>query len=75
VEDGLELKHLGGTGLMVSRIGFGASSLGDAFGAIDPEEGAKAVAHAVERGINLFDVSPYYGNTLAEARLGRVENN
>ena len=68
----MERKALGGTGLMVSTIGFGASGLGEAFGEIDGVEGTRAVAHAVECGINLFDVSPYYGNTLAETRLGEA---
>jgi L-galactose dehydrogenase len=63
-------KILGGTGLNVSIIGFGASPLGAEFGAVDPEEARKAVEIAVDRGINYFDVAPYYGRTLAEKRLG-----
>jgi L-galactose dehydrogenase len=30
------------------------------------------VHYAIERGINYFDVSPYYGRTLAETRLGEA---
>jgi L-galactose dehydrogenase len=63
-------KDFGRTGLKVSILGFGASPLGAEFGAIDPQEGNRAVHHAIERGINYFDVSPYYGRTLAETRLG-----
>lgn len=63
---------LGNTGLSVSRIGFGASPLGDVFGTTDPAEGLKAVHRAIDFGINFFDVSPYYGNTLAEERLGNA---
>ncbi|MGH9585516.1 MAG: aldo/keto reductase [Acidobacteriaceae bacterium] len=51
-------------------VGFGASPLGDVFGVTDPKEGERAVHMAVDEGINLFDVSPYYGLTLAEERLG-----
>jgi L-galactose dehydrogenase len=40
------------------------------FGATDPAQGKNAVHLAVHNGINFFDVSPYYGFTLAEARLG-----
>jgi L-galactose dehydrogenase len=54
----------------VSVLGFGASPLGDVFGVVTPEQGRAAVHHAIDRGINLFDVSPYYGLTLAEERLG-----
>ncbi len=61
---------LGQTGLSVSVIGFGASPLGDVFGVVTPQQGRAAVCHAIDQGINLFDVSPYYGMTLAEERLG-----
>ncbi len=65
-------RTLGRTGLKVSAIGFGASPLGHEFGAIDPEQGERAVHCAIERGINYFDVAPYYGRTLAETRLGEA---
>jgi L-galactose dehydrogenase len=65
-------KVLGKTGLKVSIVGYGASPLGAEFGKIDPEEGKRAVHHAIERGINYFDVAPYYGRTLAETRLGEA---
>lgn len=65
-------RTLGRTGLKVSAIGFGASPLGHEFGAIDPEQGKRAVHCAIERGINYFDVAPYYGRTLAETRLGEA---
>lgn len=66
----MQYRPLGRTGLEVSVVGFGASPLGDVFGAIDPEEGKRAVHMAIDAGINYFDVSPYYGLTLAEERLG-----
>ncbi len=69
---GMEFAALGKTGLQVSRIAFGASGLGNAFRTIEPSEGAAAVREAIELGINLFDVSPYYGLTLAETRLGEA---
>ena len=56
-------KTLGKTGLKVSIIGFGTSPLGNEFGETDPAEGERAMHHAIERGINYFDVSPYYGRT------------
>lgn len=63
-------RTLGKTGLELSAIAFGASPLGDVFGVTDPEEGKRAVHLAIDEGINFFDVSPYYGLTLAEERLG-----
>lgn len=64
-------KTLGNTGLKVSIVGFGASPLGGEFGTVDPEEGRRTVEYAIDCGINYFDVAPYYGRTLAEARLGQ----
>lgn len=61
---------LGRTGLVVSKLGFGASPLGNEFGETDAAEGERAVHCAVDLGINYFDVAPYYGRTLAETRLG-----
>lgn len=63
-------RELGKTGLNVSIIGFGASPLGHEFGTIDEAEGTRAVHLAIDKGINYFDVSPYYGRTLAESLLG-----
>ena len=68
----MEYRQLGETSLRVSILGYGASPLGDVFRHTDPAEGAAAVHLAVERGINYFDVSPYYGLTLAETRLGEA---
>jgi L-galactose dehydrogenase len=65
-------RTLGKTGLQVSVLGYGASPLGDEFGAADPGEGTRAVHYAIDQGINYFDVAPYYGRTLAETRLGEV---
>jgi L-galactose dehydrogenase len=68
----MQYRPLGKTGLEVSVLGFGASPLGDVFGATLPDEGVRAVHCAIDHGINFFDVSPYYGLTLAEARLGKA---
>ena len=66
----MRYRKLGRTSLEVSLIGFGASPLGDVFSVTDPAEGVRAVHRAIDQGINFFDVSPYYGATLAEQRLG-----
>lgn len=66
----MEYRQLGETELRISVLGFGASPLGDVFRKTTPEERNGAVHLAVDRGINFFDVSPYYGITLAEERLG-----
>ncbi len=68
----MEYRKLGHTEFEVSVVGFGASPLGNVFHQTDPAEGRRAVHLAIERGINFFDVSPYYGLTLAETRLGEA---
>jgi L-galactose dehydrogenase len=68
----MEYRKLGGTELRVSVVGFGASPLGDVFRKTEPAERNGAVHLALDSGINFFDVSPYYGLTLAEARLGEA---
>lgn len=67
----MRFSTLGRTSLKVSALGFGAATLGDEYGGIDVAEARRAVELAIDRGINFFDVSPYYGRTLAEERLGR----
>jgi len=64
--------ELGKTGLKVSNLGFGASSLGGVFHGIREEEGIEAVFTAVDNGINFIDVSPYYGHLKAEMVLGKA---
>lgn len=66
----MEYGTLGRTGLHVSKLGFGASPLGNEFGEADPAEAERAVHCAIDLGIDYFDVAPYYGRTLAETRLG-----
>jgi L-galactose dehydrogenase len=61
---------LGSTDLKVSAVSFGTAPLGDMFGAADETEATAAVHRALDAGITFFDSSPYYGNGLAERRLG-----
>lgn len=64
--------EIGETGMRVSNLGFGASSLGGVFHSIREEEGIRAVHTAVDNGINFIDVSPYYGHLKAETVLGKA---
>lgn len=64
--------ELGTTGLKVSHLSFGASSLGSVFRATDEHESIEAVETAIDGGINLIDVSPYYGHYKAETVLGKA---
>jgi L-galactose dehydrogenase len=68
----MEYRKLGQTDLSLSVVGFGSATFGNVFGNIDVGEGIRAVHFAIDSGINFFDSSPYYGNTLAETRLGEA---
>ena len=68
----MQYRALGRTGLQVSVLSYGASSLGSVFHATDDNEGIRAVHTALDLGINFIDVSPYYGITKAETVLGRA---
>jgi L-galactose dehydrogenase len=68
----MQYRTLGKTGLKVSALGFGGSSLGGAFKEINEADGIRAVHVAVDNGINLIDTSPFYGLTKAETALGKA---
>jgi L-galactose dehydrogenase len=68
----MKYRKLGNTGLDVSILSFGASSLGSVFRDVQEDEGLRTVHTAVDMGINLIDVSPYYGLTKAELMLGKA---
>ena len=60
----LERRSLGRTGERLSIIGFGGIVVMNA----TAQEATERVAHAIDRGVNYFDVAPSYGN--AEEMLG-----
>ncbi len=68
----MRYRTLGKTGLNVSVLGFGRSSLGSVFREIDECAGIRTVHTAVDQGINLIDTSPFYGLTRGETLLGRA---
>ena len=68
----MQYRTLGRTGLSVSALSFGASSLGSVFRDVREAEGIRAVHAALDLGINYVDVSPYYGLTRAETVLGKA---
>ena len=68
----MNYNEIGKTGMKVSQLSFGASSLGGVFHAIKEEEAIKAVFTAIEGGMNFIDVSPYYGHYKAETVLGKA---
>lgn len=68
----MKYNKLGNTGMTVSELSFGASSLGGVFRSIKESEAIEAVFTAIDCGINFIDVSPYYGHYKAETVLGKA---
>jgi aryl-alcohol dehydrogenase-like predicted oxidoreductase len=68
----MELRPLGQTGIELSALSFGASSLGAEFRKIDIDEALRAVRVAIDCGMNFIDTSPYYGRGMSEVLLGQV---
>ena len=68
----MELRSLGKTGLRVSTLGFGCGNVGGLMVRGTPADQERAVARALELGINYFDTAPSYGNGESERNLGRV---
>jgi len=63
-------RTLGRTGLKVSVLSLGASPFGGVFHPVMIEDCVKTVEVALEGGVNYFDTSPAYGNTVSEKNLG-----
>ena len=71
----MKFNEIGKTGMVVSALSFGASSLGSVFRSTREEEALEAVYTAIEGGMNFIDVSPYYGHYKAETVLGKALKN
>jgi aryl-alcohol dehydrogenase-like predicted oxidoreductase len=68
----MEYRTLGRTGLRVSALGFGCGNVGGLIIRGTPTERERAVARALELGINYFDTAPAYGDGQSEQNLGQV---
>ncbi|TNY37425.1 aldo/keto reductase [Thermomonospora catenispora] len=65
----MELRHLGRSGLVVSRLGLGTMTWGQD---TPPEEAAAMLTAFVEAGGNLVDTADVYGDGASELVLGRL---
>ena len=68
----MQKRALGKTGLRLSVLSYGASSLGQEFRDVDLSEALRSVRVALDLGMNFIDTSPYYGRGMSEMLLGRV---
>ncbi|TMJ00042.1 MAG: aldo/keto reductase [Alphaproteobacteria bacterium] len=68
----MQTRKLGRTALDVSVLTFGCGAVGGLMTRGRPEAQERAVARALEAGINHFDTAPSYGDGASEQNLGRV---
>ena len=68
----MEYRPLGRTGIDVSALGYGCGDVGGLIVRGTPAERTRAVARAVELGVNYFDTASSYGNGVSEQHLGEA---
>src|SRR5476651_1839584 len=68
----MEQRVLGRTGVKLSALGFGCGAVGGLMVRGDAADQERAVARALELGINFFDTAAAYGDGESETNLGRV---
>jgi aryl-alcohol dehydrogenase-like predicted oxidoreductase len=68
----MEYRTLGRTGLRVSALGFGCGNVGGLMIRGTAAERERALARALELGINYFDTAPAYGDGVSERQLGQA---
>jgi aryl-alcohol dehydrogenase-like predicted oxidoreductase len=72
METSMEYRTLGRTGLKVSALAFGCGDVGGIMVRGAPGDRERAVARAVELGINYLDTAPSYGSGQSERNTGAV---
>ena len=68
----MQKRTLGRTGIEVSLLGFGCGAVGGLMVKGSAADQERAVARALELGINYFDTAAMYGNGESERNLGHV---
>jgi aryl-alcohol dehydrogenase-like predicted oxidoreductase len=81
MEENMEFRTLGRSGLRISRLSLGAMTFGAGTGiwgeiaGLDQEQAIRLVAIAVEHGINLIDTADAYSQGKSEELVGQVLSN
>jgi L-galactose dehydrogenase/L-glyceraldehyde 3-phosphate reductase len=68
----MQLRNFGRTGLRLSVLGFGCGAVGGLMVRGEAADQERAVARALEAGVNYFDTAVLYGDGESETNLGRV---
>jgi aryl-alcohol dehydrogenase-like predicted oxidoreductase len=67
----MEQRKLGKTGLDVTVVGFGAVTIGGAFGPVNDDESMAALHAAIDSGMNFIDTSNAYREGRSETLIGK----
>jgi aryl-alcohol dehydrogenase-like predicted oxidoreductase len=65
----VEYRRLGRSGVPVSVIGIGGNQFGRA---VDEQQTARIIHHAIDRGINFIDTADMYTGSVSEQHLGKA---
>ena len=68
----MQMRDFGRTGMKVSVLGFGCGAVGGLMVRGSSADQERAVAKALDAGINYFDTAVQYGDGLSETHLGQV---
>jgi L-galactose dehydrogenase/L-glyceraldehyde 3-phosphate reductase len=68
----MDMRTFGRTGMQLSLLGFGCGAVGGLMVRGDPRDQERAIARAIEAGVNYFDTAVQYGNGESEKNLGRA---
>jgi aryl-alcohol dehydrogenase-like predicted oxidoreductase len=68
----MEKRIFGRSGMRLSILGFGCGAVGGLMVRGDPADQERAVARALDAGVNYFDTAVQYGDGESEKNLGRV---
>jgi aryl-alcohol dehydrogenase-like predicted oxidoreductase len=68
----MEMRVYGRTGMRLSLLGFGCGAVGGLMVRGDPRDQERAVARALDVGVNYFDTAVQYGDGESEKNLGRI---
>src|SRR6201986_3933537 len=70
----MEMRAFGRTGMQISILVCGCGAVGGLMVRGTPADQERAVARAIEAGVNYFDTAAMYGNGESEKNLGRILN-
>ncbi len=68
----MEMRVFGRSGLRLSALGFGCGAVGGLMVRGTPRDQERAVARALDAGVNYFDTAVQYGDGESEKNLGRA---